>query len=118
MTCRNFQLLQVLESVLRLKAETDSRAAEVRKILLVKKKRESLHRGMKQDPETSGPMGQVRNWVLIGFFFFFFAQGWRCLLGANRNFLGRRKVSLDNYHLLGPPAVCPSGSLLVSLLFS
>jgi hypothetical protein len=91
MTCRNFQLLQVLESVLRLKAETDSRAAEVRKILLVKKKRESLHRGMKQDPETSGPMGQVRNWVLIGFFFFFFCPRVEVSLRSKQKFPGKEK---------------------------
>jgi hypothetical protein len=46
-------------------------------------------------------MGQVGNWVFIAFFI---AQGWRCLSGANRSFLGRRSISLANYHLLGPPA--------------
>jgi homoaconitase/3-isopropylmalate dehydratase large subunit len=50
-------------------------------------------------------MGQVGNWVFIAFFI---AQGWRCLSGANRSFLGRRSISLANYHLLGPPAVHPS----------
>jgi hypothetical protein len=42
--------------------------AEVRKILFVEKRRERLHASMQWDPETSGPMGQVGNWVFIAFF--------------------------------------------------
>jgi hypothetical protein len=53
---------------------------------------------MQWDLETSGPMGQVGNWVFIAFFCI--AQGQRCLSGL----LGR-SVSLANYHLLGSPAV-------------
>jgi hypothetical protein len=44
-------------------------AAEVRKILFVEKRRERLHGGMQLDPETSGPIGQVGNWVFIAFFY-------------------------------------------------
>jgi hypothetical protein len=54
-------------------------AAEVRKILFVEKRREKLHGGMQWDPETSGPVGQVGNWVFIAFFCI--AQGWQCLSG-------------------------------------
>jgi hypothetical protein len=65
-------------------------AAEVRKILFVEKRSESLHGGMHQDLENGGPMSQVGNWVFIAFFI---AWGWRCLSGANRYLLGRRSVS-------------------------
>jgi hypothetical protein len=77
---------------------------EVGKILFVEERRERLHGGMQQDPEIGGPMGQVENWVFRAFFI---AWGQKCLSGAKRHFLGRRNVSLVNYHLLGPPVVHP-----------
>jgi hypothetical protein len=65
---------------------------------------------MQEDPETSSPLGQVGYWVFI--VFFCIAEGWRCLSGL----LGRRSVSLANYHLLGTPAVCPSLLFFLSVL--
>jgi hypothetical protein len=41
-----------------------TRAAKVRKVLFVEKRKERLHGFMHQDPETSGPLGQLGNWVL------------------------------------------------------
>jgi hypothetical protein len=37
----------------------------------------------------------------------YIAPGQRFLSAAD-SFLGRRSISLANYHLLEPPAVCPS----------
>jgi hypothetical protein len=45
-------------------------AAEVGKILFVEKRRERLHGGMHEAPKTSGPVGQVGNWVFIAFFLY------------------------------------------------
>jgi hypothetical protein len=55
---------------------------------------------MQGDPETSGPMGQVGNWVFI-VFFFFIARGHRCLLGANRQFPGKEKCLLGQLSPFG-----------------
>jgi hypothetical protein len=52
-------------------------------------------------------MGQVGNWVFIAFLL---PEGGNVSQMQNRSFLGRR-VSLVNYHLLGPSAVSPSLSL-------
>jgi hypothetical protein len=83
-------------------------AAEVGKILFVEKRRERLHSG-----ECRGTRKPVVPWVGLGIGFIAFlsiAWGQRCLSDADRSFLGRRGVSLTTYHLLGPPAVRPSGT--------
>jgi hypothetical protein len=61
---------------------------------------------MQGDLETGDPMGQHGEWSFITYFCIAWGQRW--LSDANRHFLGKRSVSLTTYHLLGPPAVCPS----------
>jgi hypothetical protein len=103
----NFWVLRIL-GLLWDRNQRQTGAAKVRKILFVVKRRERLHGGMQQDPETGGPMGQVGNSFLA---FFLIGWGQRYLSDANRRFLGRRSVSPANYNLLGihgPPAVHPS----------
>jgi hypothetical protein len=58
-----------------------------------------------------GDSEPVIPWVRLEIGFlqpFFIAWGQRCLSGADRVFLGSRGVSLNTYHLLEPPVVCPS----------
>jgi hypothetical protein len=98
---QEFQVLRVLGSTLRMKAQVDS-SSRGWKDLICREGRERLHGGMQGDLETGGPLGQVGNWVFIA------NRVEMSLSVANRSFLGRRSVSLVNYHLLEPPAVCPS----------
>jgi hypothetical protein len=106
MTCRNFQVLRVLESTLRLKAEADSSSRGQKDFICREEKRKAAW------GHAAGPGNQWSHgsgWKLSFYsLFFFIARRQRCLSGANRCFLGRRSVSLANYHLLGPPEVCPS----------
>jgi hypothetical protein len=107
MTCRNFQVFRVLGSTLRMKAQVDSNSKDQKDFICGEEKRKAAW-------EHAGGPG---NWWSHGsgwkldFITFFIAQGWRCLSGANRSFLGR-SVSLANYYLLGPPAVHLSSRLL------
>jgi hypothetical protein len=55
-------------SALRDRKQRQTQAAEVRKVLVVEKRRERLHGGLQGDPETSDPMGQVGNWILYPLF--------------------------------------------------
>jgi hypothetical protein len=73
-------------------------AAEIRKILCVKKRRERLHGNMQRDQETSGPMGQVGDWVFIAFLY--------CLrvemsLRCKQKFSGKEKCLLDQLSPFG-----------------
>jgi hypothetical protein len=93
-----------------MKAQTDSNSRGQkdfisREFSWRKEKRKTAYWGMKRDPETGDPMGQGGEWSFI---VFCIAWWWRCLSDANGHFLGRRSVSLTTYHLLGPPAFCPS----------
>jgi hypothetical protein len=87
-----------------MKAEVDS-SSRGQKGFIFREEKRKVAWGHAVGPKTCDPLGQVRNWVFIAIFL---ALGQRCLSGANRSFLGRRSVSLVNYHLLGPPALCPS----------
>jgi hypothetical protein len=60
---RNFQLVRVLDLLLD-GNQRQTRAAKVRRILFVEKRKEKLHGAMQQNLEISGPLGQVGNWVL------------------------------------------------------
>jgi hypothetical protein len=62
-TCRNLQVLGFLGPLWEWKHRWTP-AAEVRKILFVEKRRERLNGGIQGDLETSGPVGQVGDWVL------------------------------------------------------
>jgi hypothetical protein len=56
-------------SALRLKAEADS-SSRGQKDFILEKRKERLHGGrLKRDPETSGPVGWVGNWVFIALFY-------------------------------------------------
>jgi hypothetical protein len=100
MTHSNFQLLRVREPTLRMKAKADSRSRG-QKVFICREEKKKVTWGMQGDLETGGPVVQVGNWVLIALFYI--ARRQRCLSGL----MGRRSVSLANYHLLGPPAVPP-----------
>jgi amino acid permease len=62
---------------------------------------------MQGNLETSGPVGQVGDWVFIALFVYW-GDISRVEMSLRYSSLGRRSVSLTNYHLLGPPAVHPS----------
>jgi hypothetical protein len=65
-THRNFQVFRVLGSTLRMKAQAGSSSRGWKDFICrEEKKRKKLHGGVQGDPETSGPMGQVGNWVFI-----------------------------------------------------
>jgi signal recognition particle receptor subunit beta len=58
--CRGAQVVRVL--ILLLDGnQRQSQAAKVREVLFLEKRKESLHKIMKQDLETSGPLSQVGN---------------------------------------------------------
>jgi hypothetical protein len=99
----NFQLLRVLGSTLKMKAEANSSSRGQKDFIC----REEIKKA------AWGHAARPGNWWSRGSGWklgFCIAQGRRCLSGANRHFLGRRSVSLANYQLLEPPAVC---SLLI-----
>jgi hypothetical protein len=104
-------VLRVLEPSLRMKAQADSNSRGWKDFICrEEKRRERLHSG-----ECRGTWKPEIPWVGLGIGFnslFCIAWGQRCLSGADRGFLGRKDVSLTTYHLLGPPAVCPSVSIV------
>jgi hypothetical protein len=65
----------------------------------------------------AGGPGNLRShgsgWGLGFYSLFCIARGQRYLSGADKSFLGRRGVSLTTYHLLRPPAVCPTYYFIV-----
>jgi hypothetical protein len=60
---RNFRVMRVLGLLLDGK-QRRTRAAKIRKNSFAETRKERLNGVMQQDPETGGPLGQGRNWVL------------------------------------------------------
>jgi hypothetical protein len=102
---QEFLGFRVLGSTLRMKVQVDSIRRGWKDFICREEMRKAVwsHSGGlgNQWPHGSG-------WKLSFTDVFCIAQGQRCLSVVDRHFLGRRSVSLANYHLLGPPAVCPS----------
>jgi hypothetical protein len=94
-TYRNVQLLRVLGSTIRLKAEVDSSSRHQEDFICREEKGCIGHAVRPGNPWSHGS-----GWKL-GFITFFIDPGWRCLSLVNRCFLGRRSVSLANYHIFG-----------------
>jgi hypothetical protein len=67
MTHRNFQLLRVLGSALRMKAEVDS-SSRGQKGFIFREEKRKVAWGHAVGPKTCDPLGQVRNWVFIAIF--------------------------------------------------
>jgi hypothetical protein len=105
-------VLSVLEPALRMKAHAHSSSRGQKDFICAGEKRKTAWWGMQGDPETGVLL--VRLEIVFFIAGLYIAPGWRCLSGAERGFLGRRGVSSTTYHLLGPPAVCPSIPLLNS----
>jgi hypothetical protein len=61
---QEFQVLRVLEPTLRMKAQADSNSRGQKDFICREEKRETAWWGMQGDPETGGPVGRVRDWVL------------------------------------------------------
>jgi hypothetical protein len=100
-TRRNFQLLRVLGYTLRLKAEVNL-SSKSQKDFIFKEENRKAAWGHAVGPGNWCSHGSV--WKFGLYSSFCIAPEQRCLLGANRHFLGI-SVSLANYHLLEPPAV-------------
>jgi hypothetical protein len=92
---QEFQMLKILETALRMKAQVDS-SSRGWKDFICREERKKAAWG------HAGTQKPVVPWVRleIGFLkpFLYIAPGQRCLSGAD-SFLGRRSVSLANYHL-------------------
>jgi hypothetical protein len=95
----------VLEPALRMKAEADSSSRAQKDFICREEKRKAAwgHAGRPGNRWSCGP-----NWKLGFYSLFVYCLRVEMSLSADRCFLGRRGVSLANYHLLGPPAVHPS----------
>jgi hypothetical protein len=57
-------VLRVLEPILRRKAQVDSSNRGWEDFICRVEKRKTAWQGMQGDPETSGPVSQVGDWVL------------------------------------------------------
>jgi hypothetical protein len=60
-------VLRVLEPVLRMKAQVDSSSRGLKDFICREEKRKTAWLGMQGDPETSDPLGQVKDWVFLAF---------------------------------------------------
>jgi hypothetical protein len=94
-----FGCFRVLGSTLRLKAEANPRSRGQKDFICSEEERK-VHGGMQWDPETSGLVGQVGNWVFIAFFLY--CPRVEMSLRCKQTFSGREKCLLG---LLGPSAV-------------
>jgi hypothetical protein len=64
---QEFQVLRVLESNLRMKAQADSSSRGQKDFICREEKRKTAWWGKQGDPETCGPVGQGGDWVLCPF---------------------------------------------------
>jgi hypothetical protein len=106
---QEFQVLGVLEPTLRMKAQADSSTRDRKDFIW----REEKGCTVENAGGPGGPWG-------LGFYslFEYCLRAELSLRCADRMFLGRGGVSLTTYHLLVPPAVCPSPQGFLSLYLS
>jgi hypothetical protein len=107
MTRRNLQVFRVLVSTLRMRAQVDS-SSRGRKDFTCREEKRKAAWGMQGDPETSGPVSPVGDWVFITFLYcpraemsLSFPGKDKCLLGQLSLFETSCSPSFMGWMILG-----------------
>jgi hypothetical protein len=96
---QEFQVLRVLEPMLRMKAQVDSSSRGQKDFICREEQRKTAWWSMQGDPETSGPLGQIGDWVFIALFVY--CPRVELSLWCKQKFPRKERCLLDHLSLFG-----------------